>query len=518
MNAKELLGALDAFEQEKGISKDVVIEALKEALEKAYKKHTDPDALCRVDINSIKGTIDMYEQKNVVEEVNDDLFEIELEDAQKINPELKIGDVLETPVDPDTLTRLAALQAKQVLTQKIREYEKQTVYDAYIDKKGDIIVGVVERIEPTFILVNVGKTNAIMKINHVLPGETFKVGQTVRVYVVDVDKSAQGAAVVVSRTDPGFLKRLFESEITEIFDGTVEIKDIAREAGDRAKVSVFSRNKDVDATGACIGQKGLRIQKISNQILGEKIDVINYFKDPILYIAEALKPANVLGVKMINEKSAVAVVNDEDFSLAIGKKGINARLAVKLTGYKIDIKGLTDAVSEGIDYTTIEQARANYEYELKQSMVKPVVVSEEVEEEIEEVEETVEEILEEVATVEPVVETSVVEEAVKVVKTEPKKVEVAPKFTPKFATTKKEPAKKEEKSYSKPKREDKDVKRTTINSQDLLDLKKKTEEARSYMPVYTDDELESLDYDEEENDNYYDTVDYDEFDKYYDED
>ena len=515
MNAKELLGALDAFEQQKGISKDVVIEALKEALEKAYKKNTDPDALCRVDINPVRGTIDMYEQKNVVEEVSDDLFEIELEDAQKINPDLKVGDVLETPVDPETLTRLAALQAKQVLTQKIREYEKQTVYDAYIDKKGDIIVGVVERIEPTFILVNVGKTNAIMKINHILPGETFKVGQTIRVYVVDVDKSAQGAAVVVSRTDPGFLKRLFESEITEIFDGTVEIKDIAREAGDRAKVSVFSRNKDVDATGACIGQKGLRIQKISNQILGEKIDVINYYKDPILYIAEALKPANVLGVKMLNEKSAVAVVNDEDFSLAIGKKGINARLAVKLTGYKIDIKGLTDAVSESIDYTTVDQARANYEYELKTSYVKEEV------EEVNEVEEVVE--LEELEVKEEVVEVAAKEpvkevEAVKVVQTEPKKVETTVKSTSRFTTTKKEVTKKEEKPFSKPKREDKDIKRTTINSQDLLDLKKKTEEARSYMPVYTDDELESLDYDEEENDNYYDNIDYDEFDKYYDED
>lgn len=513
MNAKELLGALDAFEQEKGISKDVVIEALKEALEKAYKRNTDPDALCRVDINSVKGTIEMYEQKNVVEEVTDDLFEIELEDAQKINPELKIGDVLETPVDPDTLTRLAALQAKQVLTQKIREYEKQTVYDAYIDKKGDIIVGVVERIEPTFILVNVGKTNAIMKINHILPGENFKVGQTIRVYVVDVDKSAQGAAVVVSRTDPGFLKRLFESEITEIFDGTVEIKDIAREAGDRAKVSVFSRNKDVDATGACIGQKGLRIQKISNQILGEKIDVINYYKDPILYIAEALKPANVIGVKLIDEKNAIAIVNDEDFSLAIGKKGINARLAVKLTGTKIDIKGLTDAVSEGIDYTTVDQARANYEYELKQSLIAKV----------EETDEVVEEVVEEVN--EPVVEETVeeVKEAVKVVEVEPKKVQVSvtSKFAPKFnasASLKKEPINKEEKTYSKPKKEDKDVKRTTISSQELLDLKKKTEEARSYMPVYTDDELESLDYDEEETDNYYDNVDYDEFDKYYDED
>ncbi len=502
MNAKELLGALDAFEQQKGISKDVVIEALKEALEKAYKRNTDPDALCRVDINPVKGTIEMYEQKNVVEEVTDDLFEIELEDAKKINPKLEIGDVLETPVDTDTLTRLAALQAKQVLTQKIREYEKQTIYDAYIDKKGDIIVGIVERIEPTFILVNVGKTNAIMKVNHALPGETFKVGQTIRVYVVDVDKSAQGAAVVVSRTDSGFLKRLFESEISEIFDGTVEIKDIAREAGDRAKVSVFSRNKDVDATGSCIGQKGLRIQKISNQILGEKIDVINYYKDPILYIAEALKPANVIGVKLIDEKSAIAVVNDEDFSLAIGKKGINARLAVKLTGIKIDIKSLTDAVSEGVVYTTIDQARANYEYELYGDTVEEVVEEEE--------EVVVEEV---VAT--PIVEK--VEETVKIVETKPKKVEVTSTITPKF-TAKKETPKKEEKTYSKPKKEEKEVKRTTISSQELLDLKKKTEEARSYMPVYTDDELESLDYDEEETDNYYDNVDYDEFDKYYDED
>lgn len=502
MNAKELLNALDAFEQQKGINKDVVIEALKEALEKAYKRNTDPDALCRVDINPIKGTIEMYEQKNVVEEVVDDLYEIELEDAKKINPNYKIGDIVETPVDPDTLTRLAALQAKQVLTQKIREYEKQTVYDAYIDKKGDIIVGVVEEIKPTFVLVNVGKTNAIMKINNILPGETFKKGQTIRVYVVDVDKSATGAAVVVSRTDPGFLKRLFESEISEIFDGTVEIKDIAREAGDRAKVSVFSRNKDVDPTGACIGQKGLRIQKISNQILGEKIDVINYYKDPILYVAEALKPANVIGVKVIDDKSVVAIVDDEDFSLAIGKKGINARLAVKLTGMKIDIKKLSDATNEEIEYTSLEEERAKYEAEKKaDNAIEEEKVEDTVEEKIEielPKEEKAEEIKEEVKTV-------------KVVETPAKKVEIK---IPNVKTN----TKKEEKTYSKPKKEDKDVKRTTINSQELQDLKKKNEEARSYMPVYTDDELENLDYDEEEVDNYYDDVDYDEYDKYYDED
>lgn len=513
MNAKELLNALDAFEQEKGISKDVVVDALKEALEKAYKKNTDPDVLCRVDINADLGTIEMYELKNVVEDVEDDLFEIELEDAKEINPNIKIGEVLEIAVDTETLSRLAALQAKQVLTQKIREFEKQTVYDAYIDKKDDIIVGTIDRIEPGFIIVNVGKTNAVMKINHTIPGETFKVGQAVRVYVVDVDKSSQGAAVIVSRTVPGFLKRLFESEIPEIYDGTVEIKHIAREAGERAKVSVFSRNKDVDATGACIGQKGLRIQKISNQILGEKIDVINYYENPVLYIAEALKPAEVLGVSLSEDgKNAVAVVKDDSFSLAIGKKGINARLAVNLTGYKIDIKTLSKAVEEGVEYTTIDQARYEYEESINQVEVK--------------VEETVQ-------TVEEVVETPVKvveEEPVKVeVKVETKKEEVKPKSEkplrmPKFLKEDNvKPSKKEETRSSgngnakKKKEDEKEVRRTVLSSKELEDIKKKTEEARSYMPVYTDDELEELE-DEVEEDSYYDDVDYDEYDKYYDED
>lgn len=512
MNARELLNALDAFEQEKGISKEVVLDALKEALEKAYKKHTDPDVLCRADINGELGTIEMYELKNVVEDVEDDLFEIELEDAKEINPNIKVGEVLEIAVDPNTLSRLAALQAKQVLTQKIREFEKQTVYDAYIDKKDDIIVGTIDRIEPGFIIVNVGKSNAVMKINHTIPGESFKPGQTVRVYVVDVDKSAQGAAVIVSRTVPGFLKRLFESEIPEIYDGTVEIKHIAREAGERAKVSVFSRNKDVDATGACIGQKGLRIQKISNQILGEKIDVINYYDDTVLYIAEALKPAEVVGVAVNEEnKSVVAIVKDDSFSLAIGKRGINARLAVSLTGYKIDIKTLANAVAEGIEYTTVEQARANYEY---QSVHVEEVA------EVEEIVETPVKIVEET----PVkVEVKVEEKVTKTEeKTEVKTKQEKPLRMPKFLKEDNvKPSKKEETrspgTSKKKKEEEKEVRRTVLSSKELEDIKKKNEEARSYMPIYTDDELEELE-DENEEDNYYDEVDYDEYDKYYDED
>lgn len=511
MNARELLNALDAFEEEKGISKEVVVEALKEALEKAYKKHTSPDVLCRVDINADLGTIEMYELKNVVENVEDDEYEIELEDAKEINPNIKMGEVLEIAVDPDTLTRLAALQAKQVLVQKIKEFEKQTVYDAYIDKKDDLIVGTVDRIEPGFILVNLGKTNALMKVSHTIPGETFKIGQAVRVYVVDVDKSSPGAAVIVSRTVPGFLKRLFESEVPEVYDGTVEIKHISREAGERAKVSVFSRNKDVDATGACIGQKGLRVQKISNQILGEKIDVINYYEDPILYIAEALKPAEVVGVNLSEDgKSAIAVVKDDSFSLAIGKRGVNARLAVGLTGYKIDIKPLKTAVEEGIAYTTVDQARANYEYALQeQNKVEEVV-----EEPVKIIEET---------PVKVEVKTEATKTEVKVEKkTETKaKTEKTLKM-PKFLKEDNVKPSKEEKTRSsgankKKKDDEKEVKRNVISSKELEDLKKKTEQARSYMPVYTDDELEELE-DEEYEDNYYDDVDYDEYDSYYDED
>ena len=514
MNAKDLINALDAFEQEKGISKVVVLEALKEALEKAYKKHTDPDVMCRADIDGDAGTIEMYELKNVVNEVEDDLFEIELDDAKEIKADIKVGDVLEIPVDPNTLSRLAALQAKQVLTQKIREFEKQTVYDAYIDKKDDLIVGTIERIEPGFILVNVGKSNAVMKINNIIPGESFKVGQTVRVYVVDVDKSAQGAAVIVSRTVPGFLKRLFESDIPEIYDGTVEIKHIAREAGDRAKVSVFSRNKDVDATGSCIGPKGLRIQKISNQILGEKIDVINYFSNPVLYIAEALKPAEVIGVAVNEEtRSAVAVVKDDSFSLAIGKKGINARLAVSLTGYKIDIKPFTTAVEEGIQYTTLDQARANDEYQ---------EVAEQIEETVEETVEAVKVVEETPVAVEvkaevKVSEVKVEDKPVVEVKTKADKPLIMPKFIREDSS---KPSKKEDSrpGASKKKKEDeKETRRIVLSSKDLENIKKKNEEARSYMPIYTADELEELE-DEVDDDSYYDDVDYDEYDKYYDED
>jgi len=532
MNAKELINAFDLFEKEKGIPKEVVVEALSDALVRAHRRE-NPDALCRVEIDAEKGTIEMFEVKNVVEKVKNDVFEIELEDALEINKDAKIGDTIEFAIDPDDLNRMAAMQAKQVLIQKIREHEKQSVYDAYIDKKDDLIVGVVERIEPNFILVDVGKTKAIMKTSHILPGETFKVGQAIRVYVVDVDKSAQGAAVVVSRTAPGFLKRLFESEIHEVYDGTVEIKRIARQAGDRSKVAVFSRNKDVDATGACIGQRGLRIQKISNQILGEKIDVIQYYDDAILFISEALKPAELIGVSLSeDEQSAIAIVKDEDLSLAIGKKGVNVRLAVQLTNIRIDIKTFTEAVEEGLEYKTLTQARADYElrkYEETKAKEKEI---EELEVEAELITDTP---LEEEESVHPVktLETPEVKVEVKV---EEKQPEV--KFTPSPAPTRpgsKTPYLKKDKPIvipkaagsespfpaRKPRKKEEDkveIKRTTISSKELEELKRKREEARSYMPVYTESELEELEQDYAPKDDFYDDIDFEDYDDYYDED
>ncbi len=524
MNAKDLLSALNAFEKEKGISKEIVVEALKEAIEKAYIRNTDMDALCRVEIDPKKGTLELYAVKNVVEVVEDDVYEIELEDAQKIDPKLKVGDNLETPVDTDTLSRLAAMQARQVLTQKIREFEKQNVYDAYIDKKDDIIIGIVERVEHEFILVNIGKTSAVMSKRHILPGETFKLKQAIRVYVVDVDKSSSGAAVTVSRTEPGFLKRLFENEIHEVYDGTVEIKDIARQAGDRAKVSVFSRNKDVDATGACIGRRGSRIQKISNQIQGEKIDVIQYYENKVLYIAEALRPAVVVGIQYDDEtKSALAIVKDEDLSLAIGKKGVNARLAVKLTGIRIDIKTETVAMEEQLEYVSVEEAREEFETSKYIAKIKPQPV-----------------VTPLVDSLKPEVTKTIKEEVVKPVevkRVEPIKVTPIPTYQPRKPVSKpayvgrkqkelvipKAPKQEDfgaRKPFVKKEEERQEIKRNVITSKELEEIKKKHEEARTYMPVYTKDELKELEEEKVETvekDDFYDDIDYDDYDEYYDE-
>ena len=361
MESKEFIKALKDFESDKNIAADVVLDALKVALINAFQKENGKDTKVRVEIDDKKGVIEMFHQRDVVEEVLDPAMEISLQEAQEIDPKYKLGDVFEIPVDTDHFNRMAALHVKQVLRQKIREAEKQMIYDTYIDKKDDVILGTIERVENGYVLINIGRTNALMRPSQMIPGEKYEVGQTIKTYITNVDKEVQGAQVLVSRTDPNFLKRLFENEITEIYDGTVEIRAIAREPGERSKVAVSTRDPNVDPTGACIGMKGMRIQKITSQISNEKIDVVQYYDEPELYIADSIKPANAYGIAIDSEShNAIVVVPNEELSLAIGKKGQNARLAVKLTGWKIDIKTVDAAMESHIPFRTMAEVRQSY--------------------------------------------------------------------------------------------------------------------------------------------------------------
>ena len=511
MNAREFIKALKALEGDKNIPSEIVLDALKQALVLAYQQKIEnaKDSMARVEIDPKKGIIKMFAQKTIVEEVEDDYLEISLEDARVYNPDYQVGDIYETEVNVDDYNRMAALYVKQILRQKLREAEKQIIFDEYIEHKDDIIVGTVERVEPNFCLINLGKANALMPASNRIPNENLEIGQLVKVYVVDVDKKAQGAQVIVSRTDTGFLKRLFEQEIIEIYDGTVEIRSIAREPGERAKVAVSSRNKDVDAPGACIGQKGIRIQRITSQIANEKIDVIQYFDEPELFIAEALKPANVYGIAIDEANhSAIAIVPNDEFSLAIGKRGQNARLAVKLTKWKIDIKTIDDALRDGIRYETLNDIKLRY--------AAPVVKETPVYEE--EYVETYEEVVETPVVEETKVETPVVEE-VKVETPVEVKEEVVEKVVIKemvksanhisVVEEKEEVVVPAKPAKAQPKKTAKKEEKEEVKVDDT---------PKNYMPIYTQEELDEFDEEEDYND-YEDDDLYDEYDddSYYDE-
>lgn len=351
MASKKFIQALDLLESERGIKKDVVLDALKEALEKAYKKnYSGPESIVRVDINEKTGKIRLFEIKTVVEELNNEDFEIELEDALEINPKYQVGDEIITEISPDVFGRLAAIQTKQLLRQKIREAEKESLYNEYVDKQDDIITGIVDRVEERFAIINIGKTGALLPINQQIPGEKLLEGQHIKVYVSDVERTTKGTHIGVSRTEPGLVKRLFEMEVPEIFDGIVEIKSVSREAGDRSKIAVFTSNENVDPVGSCVGPKGTRVNNVVNELNGEKIDIVEWDKDPVVFISHALAPAHVKTVRINEERhSAFVIVPDDQLSLAIGKRGQNARLAVRLTGWKIDIKSETEAKEAGLD-------------------------------------------------------------------------------------------------------------------------------------------------------------------------
>ena len=337
----ELFDALDMLEKEKGISKDYMLERVEAALISAYKRDRNGLANARVEINKEKQDIKMFEQKTIVEEVTDPELEIALPDALKINRKYTLGDTCEIELKPKNFRRLSAQTAKQVIIQGIREAERSMMIKEYESKKEEIITAIVDKIDPENgdVLVDTGTSKVYLKKAEQIPGESFSVGDHIKVFVTEVMKETlRGPLVTLSRTAPGLVKRLFELEIPEIQDGTVVIMSITREAGSRTKMAVMSRDANVDPIGACIGNRGMRIQSIVSELRGEKIDIIKYSEDPVEYISAALSPANVKEVIIDSEKSCRVVVDADQLSLAIGKEGQNARLAARLTGYKIDIK------------------------------------------------------------------------------------------------------------------------------------------------------------------------------------
>jgi len=347
--SSELLDALTILEKEKGISKEIIIEAIEAALISAYKRNFNQAQNVRVDLNRETGTMKVFARKDVVDEVYDPRLEISLGEAQSINPNYVVNDVIEMEVTPKDFGRIAAQTAKQVVTQRVREAERGVIYGEFIDREEDIMTGIVQRIDSKFIYVSLGKIEALLPVSEQMPNETYRPHDRIKVFITKVEKTTKGPQIFVSRTHPGLLKRLFEIEVPEIYDGTVEIKSVSREAGDRSKISVHSDNPEVDPVGSCVGPKGQRVQAIVNELKGEKIDIVKWSQDPVEFVANALSPSKVVEVLVDEEEKATTViVPDYQLSLAIGKRGQNARLAAKLTGWKIDIKSESDAEKAGI--------------------------------------------------------------------------------------------------------------------------------------------------------------------------
>lgn len=572
MKLKDFMAAMQAIESDRKLSKEIVIDALQEALSKAFRKHIEiPDALVRVDVNEKTGDIKVYQQRRVVETVEDDELEISLEDAKRIRQEFALEDLVETEVSIADLGRAAVILAKNVMKQKIREAEKQVVYDEYCDKVEEMVIGTVESVEEKFSIVNIGKTLALMPKNQQIPGEKYYEGQRIRVVISEVNKETKGAQVLVSRGDATLVKRLFEKEVPEIYQGIIEIKAIAREAGERTKMAVYSNNENIDPIGACIGPRGARVQVIIDELGGEKIDIFEWSEDVTELIKNALSPAEVLAVIPNKERKGglLVVVNDNQLSLAIGKRGKNARLAVKLTGSKIDIKAESDVDAAGIDWKNIameqraeflrkqEEEKAklqqahfeavdaqdatpvetpDFQYEdvvettqVDEAAVEPTKEIEAVVEAAPIVEETtpvqevaVEEVVEEEPVfVEKVQEETDLEKAARLAKEKQRleglnikeKQEYVSKFE-KIADAKTTGKVEEHTARPRYKRSDdkEEPKRKAT-----FDLSKKDYELK---PIYSEEELEEIarqEAEEQENDWINDDIDFDEFDKYYEE-
>lgn len=354
--SSELIQALDQLEKEKGIDKEVIIEAIEAALISAYKRNFGTTQNVKVSIDRVSGDVKVFTLKKVALIPENELMEISLDNAKKIHKDLEVDDIAEIEITPKKFGRIAAQTAKQVVVQRIREAERGIIFDEFYNKEGDIVTGIIQRTERKNVIIDLGKTEAVLAASEQTPGEAYRFNDRVKTYIVEVKKTTKGPQISVSRTHPGLVKRLFELEVPEIHDGTVEIKSISREPGSRTKIAVFSKDPNVDPVGACVGQKGTRVQAIVDELRGEKIDIIRWSSNPEEFISSSLSPAKVVRVD-INEsaKSAAVTVPDYQLSLAIGKEGQNARLAAKLTGWKIDIK------SESQLRATIEKQLLNFD-------------------------------------------------------------------------------------------------------------------------------------------------------------
>lgn len=547
MKLKDFMAAMQAIESDRKLSKEIVIEALQEALAKAFRKHIEiPDAMVRVDVNDETGDIKVYQQRLIVEDVEDDELEISLEEAKRVNQSLELGGVVEEEVSIADLGRAAVILAKNVMKQKIREAEKLVVYEEYCDKVDEMITGTIESVEEKFCVVNIGKTLALMPKNQQIPNEQYREDELIRVIIKEVNKETKGAQVLVSRADATLVKRLFEKEVPEIFQGVIEIKAIAREAGERTKMAVYSHNENVDPIGACIGPRGQRVQVIIDELGGEKIDIFEWSEDVTELIKNALSPADVLAVIPSEERKGglLVVVPDNQLSLAIGKRGKNARLAVKLTGNKIDIKSETDVDALGIGWKEIakkqreeflarqKEAQEAAQQEIFEENAQPQEVislddagvnvhelhNDDYEDEIEDTaEEFVEENNEDVS--EEAVEETDLEAAARIAKEKQKlegiNLKEKQEYVSKFETLADASNKQDTKTSAKPKpkkNEEKEERRKPT-----FDLSKKDYEMK---PIYSEEELAEIEREEremEENDWIHDEIDFDEYDKYYEE-
>ena len=376
----ELIGALTELEKERGISKELLLDAIETAIVSAYKKNygASSSASVRVELNQHTGEIHVYSRRVVVDEVEDETLEISLEEARDLDPNYELGDVVEREVTPAEFGRIAAQTAKQVVIQKIREAERSIVYDVYSNREGDVVTGTVQRADQRQVLVDLGDVEAVLPASEQIPGEVYSPHAKMRLYINEVRQTSKGPQIFLSRTHPGLLRALFELEVPEIQSGEVEIKAVAREAGNRSKIAVYSRAPNVDPVGACVGARGSRVQSVVAELGNERIDVVQWEKDVGEFVKNALSPAKVLFVVTDEEeKVAHTVVPDDQLSLAIGKEGQNARLAARLTGWRIDIKSETQAAELGLEPQPVVEFEDELELDLDELVEEPVVEPEE---------------------------------------------------------------------------------------------------------------------------------------------